>query len=403
MPERSVLQHAGKVFRTHRMSSRIQAITVSAIKEMSMLAMQYDDVIPFAWGLPSFVTPEHIRQASVKALLEKEDVGKYAPLPGLADLRKAIAATVKRKFDVTVNPMTETMVTVGGMEGLMDTLHAVLDPGDEVLLTTPGFSSHVEQVTLVGGVPVFVPLIEEKNWALDLKAFENTITPRTKAIILCNPSNPTGSLLSEEQVRGISAIALKYDLFVITDEPYNFLVYDGKPLFTFIQVPEMKPNLITICSLSKEYCMTGFRIGYIIAEEGIINQLQKPHDSTVISACTLAQYAAIEALTGPQDCAVYFRDELQKRRDIMCARLDVLKDFFSYAKPEGAYYIFPKLIGEHQDAIPLAMDILDKARVSVVPGDAFGPTGKGHVRLCFGTTEDKINQGFDRLEKYFKK
>jgi aminotransferase len=407
MPDRSVLQHTGKKFRTHKISKRIQDITVSAIKEMSMLAMQYDDVIPFAWGLPIFPTPENILKAVADATKDNKKIGMYAPLSGLPELRVAAAKTIARKFgeDAEPDPMTETLITVGAMEALMDTLMAIIDPEDEVILTTPGFSSHIEQVMLTGGTPIFVPLIEENQWTLDTNELKKAITPKTKAILICNPGNPTGNILSEEQIRTIANIALEHDLFIISDEPYNFLTYDGKQPFTFIQIPEIRKNLISIFSLSKEYCMTGFRIGYVVAEEGIINQLSKAHDSTVISAPTVSQIAAIEALTGPQDAPIYFRDELQKHRDIMCNRLDRLDKHFSYVKPTGAYYIFAKILDpgpdKPTDAIPLAVDILEKARVSIVPGDAFGPTGKNHVRFCFGTSPEQIEEGFNRLDKYF--
>ncbi|MEI6222114.1 MAG: pyridoxal phosphate-dependent aminotransferase [bacterium] len=401
MPSRSVLQHAGKDFRTHKMSKRIQSITVSAIKEMSMLAMQYDDVVPFAWGLPSFPTPEHILKATSEALLTDPKAGMYAPLPGIASLRQAAADTVKRKFGVDVEAQKEVLITVGAMEALIDVFQCILDPGDEVLMTTPGFASHIEQIILIGGVPVFVPLVEEEGWRLDIEELKKKISSKTKALILCNPVNPTGNLISEQQMREIAELAIQHDFFIVTDEPYNFLVYDHKQPFVFLQIPELKKNLISVFSLSKEYCMTGFRIGYVVAEEGVINQVAKAHDCTVISACTISQLAALAALNGPQDCATYFRDELQKRRDIMCERLDRLSHVFSYVKPEGAYYIFVKLVGSQRDAIPLAIDILEKVKVSIVPGDAFGSTGKGHFRFCFGTTEERIIEGFDRLDRYF--
>ncbi len=396
---RSALEMSGFAMRSKGISKRIQSVTISAIKEMMHLALSYPDAISLAQGTPDFATPAHIRDRVKYELDHNPNAGKYAPLAGLPALKEAIAEHLLRKRGIIANPQKELYVTMGAMEAIASAIMTIADQGDEVILLSPCFPSHITHIMLGEASPVYVRLDETRGWAFDINAFERAITPKTKAVVLCSPGNPTGTVLSEDDVRAISDSAEKHDFWVITDEPYDFLVYDGARFFSASQIPEIKNRLISCFSLSKEYAMTGWRVGYVYAEEGVINQMLKIHDAFAVSAATVSQYAALSALEGDQSVVKFFRDEFLLRRDLMRARLDRLPELFSYIKPGGAYYLFPKIIPQI-DEYAFAIRLLKEAGVVVVPGGAFGRGGEGHVRLCFAMSEDAINEAFDRIEKW---
>jgi len=396
---RSALEMSGFAMRSKGISQRIQSVSISAIKEMMHLALSYPDAISLAQGTPDFATPEHIRDRVKHELDHNPNVGKYAPLAGLPVLKEAIAEHLLSKRGIIANPQKELYVTMGAMEAIASAIMTIADSGDEVILLSPCFPSHITHTMLGEASPVYVRLDETRGWAFDINAFELAISPKTKAVVLCSPGNPTGNVLSEDAVRAIASVAEEHDFWVITDEPYDFLVYDDARFFSASQIPEIKNRLISCFSLSKEYAMTGWRIGYVYAEEGVINQMLKIHDAFAVSAATVSQYAALSALQGDQLIVEFFRDEFSRRRDLMCARLDRLSELFSYIKPGGAYYLFPKIIPE-TDEYAFAIRLLKEAGVVVVPGGAFGPGGEGHVRLCFAMSDDTINQAFDRIEKW---
>jgi aminotransferase len=288
---------------------------------------------------------------------------------------------------------------VGAMEGLTAGMLTVVDHGDEVILPSPNYASHIEQALLAEGVPVFVPLIES-DWQLDVEAIRRAITPRTRAIVLCNPHNPTGAHFREADLRAVAALACEHDFFVIADETYDFLVYDGRPHFSLAGLPELKDRLIATFSFSKKYAMTGWRVGYVYASEPVLDHIMKVHDAVAICAPTLSQHAALAALTGPQDCVDVVRETLRQRRDLTCSRLDRLSEHFSYVIPQGAYYLMARFLTPNIDSMTYALRLLNEARVITIPGSAFGPTGEGHIRLSFGGSEDDIHEAFDRIEAW---
>lgn len=402
MVTRSALEKAGIASRTDGISDRMKNIVVSPIKEIAILAAEIPDVIPFAWGIPFVDTPPHIREALKKALDKDHLIGRYSPSAGLPPLKQALAERLSKKYCITVNWKTEILVTAGAMEGLLDAVLTVVNPGDEVIITSPGFSSYTEQVMLAGGVPKYLPLDESKDWAVRLDLLPKLITKKTRAIMVNSPCNPTGSIFTQKELDAITEAALKYNLIVITDEPYNFLLYDDAKLPTLVNDERLRKNRISCFSFSKEYAMTGYRVGYVFAEEGMIRQMMKVHDAFVISAPRPSQIAALAAITGPQECVEELRKTLQDRRDRLCGHLDRMKKWFSYIKPKGAYYAFVKFRDGTADDIQLALNILNVAHISVVPGSAFGPEGKGHFRLCFGCTILEIDEGMGRLERWLK-
>ena len=402
--EHSVFEKIGKKFTTHRISERVRKMAVSAIKEMSLIAMDMPGAINLAWGLPSFETPLHIRQKISKEVMNNPDIGKYAPPPGIPLLKQKLAERLKVQKGIEIVPETEMIITAGGMQGLMMTWMTILEPGDEVLVTSPGFSSHYEQIGLAGGVPVGIPLVEEEGWRVDIDVFRKAVTKRTKALVIVNPANPTGTLFTEEDLRRLLALALDNDLFVVTDDPYEPYVYDGKKAFSLLSVPEAKNNVISCYSFSKEFAMTGWRVGWLLAEEGIVNQLLKVQDSFVICAPHISQLAAIYALEGTYDTTLAMIEELTYRRELICQRLNALPDLFHYQRPEGAYYIFPKIVPEYfHDSVDFCIKLLREANVVTVPGSAFGRTGESHIRISYCFTRDEIQQAFDRVEQWWAK
>ena len=218
-----------------------------------------------------------------------------------------------------------------------------------------------------------------------------------------SPSNPTGAIFSQNELDAIAETVLKHNLILITDQPYDFLLFDGAKLPTLVSDDRLRHNRISCFSFSKEYAMTGYRVGYVFAEEGMIRQMMKVHDAFIVSAPRPSQVAALAAVIGPQDCVEELRRTLEERRDRLCMHLDRMKKWFSYVKPRGTYYVLPKFLGANEDDVQLALDILNGAHISVVPGSAFGPHGKGHLRICFGCTLPEIDEGMKRLEEWLKK
>ncbi len=403
MSTRSALEASGKTFRTAGISRRVQQITISAIKEMPLLASRLKGCVSLGQGIPSFPTPPHIVDAVCRAMRDLPESGKYTLGPGMVRLRESISEALKREKGVHADPDRELCITVGAMEGLSAAILTVVDRGDEVILPSPNYASHIEQVLLAEGVPVFVPLKSE-NWQLDVEAMRRAVTPRTRAVILCNPHNPTGANFREQDLRALAALAVEHDLFVIADETYDFLTYDGEPHFSLAPLPELKDRIIATYSFSKKYAMTGWRVGYVYACEGLLDQIMKVHDAVAICAPTVSQVAALAALEGPQECVAQIRAALEHRRDLMCSRLDRLSDHFRYVKPRGAYYLMARsLIEGASSSMTLALRLLNEARVITIPGAAFGPEGENHIRFSFGGHEEEIQEALDRVERWLQR
>ena len=383
-------------------SNRINQIKKSAIHEMTRLSKQYDDVAFLSWAKPTTGTPKHINDAVIEAI-NKGLTGGYSQSEGLPELREEIVKKLKRDNHIEANT-SQIIVTVGAIEGLAASVLTTIDPGDEVILPTPTYSTHITQVRLASGIPVLVPLNEDNNFALDIEAIKKAITPKTKAIMFCTPSNPTGTVFPENTLRELGKIALEHHLTVITDEAYEYFTFDNARHFSIASIPELRKNVITNYTFTKTYAMTGWRIGYIHADEEMITQIKKAHIPLAICAPVASQYAAIAALKGSQECVKEFRLHYLNARNLMCERLDKLDSVFEYNKPEGSYLMFPKILGEQgNDSITFSKNLLKEVRVSTTPGIAFGLTGENHIRLSFCVPEEMINKAFDRMENYFRK
>jgi aminotransferase len=353
-----------------------------------------------SWAKPTAGTPEHIREGAIEAI-RKGYVGGYSENSGLPSLREAIVEKLKRDNQVEAN-ISQILVTVGAIEGLSAAIMAIIDPGDEVLLFSPTYSTHIRQVVIASGRPILIPTIEEEGFALDFDAIKKAITPKTKAIFCCSPNNPTGTVFSKEELCELAALALQNNLTIITDEAYEYFVYDGHEHFSIASIPEMRKHVISCYTFTKTYAMTGWRIGYLHADESLIPQITKAHIPFAICAPVVSQYAALTALEGPQDCVLEFRAHYLAARNLMCERLDELNSIFAYQKPNGSYLMFPKiLLEEGKDSMAFCKNLLKNGRVSTTPGIAFGPTGEGHLRLSFCVSLEEINKAFDRIKILF--
>ena len=381
-------------------SRRVSEMQKSAIHEMTRLSREVEDVAFLSWAKPTTDTPEHIKKAATRAIRDGL-VGGYSENAGLPELREEIVKKLGRDNNVDAD-VSQILVTVGAIEGLFDAVMAVIDPGDEVILPTPTYSTHIRQVVTASGKPVLVPAIEEEGFTLDIEGIRKAITPRTRAIMYCTPSNPTGTVFSREQQTRLAEVALENGLMIITDEAYEYFTYDGNEHFSVASIPEMRKNVISCYTFTKTYAMTGWRVGYLHADEALIPQINKVHIPCAICAPVVSQYAALAALQGSQECVAGFREHYLSARDLMCERLDRLPSVFEYKKPGGSYLMFPRiLLDEGKDSTAFCMSLLKEAKVSATPGVAFGPTGESHMRLSFCVPEETINKAFDRMEEYF--
>lgn len=386
--------------RTGLVSDRVGRIPPSAIHEMTRLSMQVKDPVSLSWAKPAAGSPEHINEAACEAI-KAGLVSGYSGSIGLPELREAIVEKLRRDNNIEADP-SEVLVTVGAIEGLNAAVMALLDPGDEVLIPSPNYSTHAQQVLLASAIPVYVPTIEKEGFRLDIDAFRKAVTKRTKAIMFCTPGNPTGAVFEEEELRALGKIALENELAIIVDESYEYFTFDGTRHFSLASIPELKERTISCFTFTKTYAMTGWRIGYVLATTELVTQMLKAHIPFCICAPVVSQYAALGALRGPQDCVEEFRGKYLDLRDLTCKRLDGLSSVFEYQKPKGSYCMFPKILHkEGSDSLSFCKKLLLEGGVSTTPGVAFGPTGEGHLRITFCDSKEAINKAFDRMERYF--
>lgn len=384
------------------LSSVVSAIEVSAIKRIQLLANTKKDVISLAQGTPSFFTPEHIKKAAIDAI-QNNLSDKYTPGFGIAPLRAAIVKKVKKQNGLDVKP-ENILVGHGAIEINLAVFMTILNPGDEMIILTPDYASHITQakIAMHGGIPVSVPLDETPNgWVLNPQRLEKAVTKKSKLILICNPCNPTGKVYSREELKEVARIAAKHNLYIVTDEMYEDFVYDGREHVSIGSFPEVKDLTISIFGLSKSYSMTGWRIGYMVASERLVNEVFKIHDSMVTCPTAVSQYAAIAALEGSKDKVWEFKKAYDKRRKICMEELQKT-DKLQVSIPQGAYYILPKII-KPVDDFKLCFEMVEKAGVALVPGSAFGKGGESHVRISFCFEDEQIREGLKRFVSYINK
>lgn len=383
-------------------SHRVSSIAISAIKEMAMRSVRVEGAASLTWGVPTFRTPAHIRDAVAWEMQRDTEIGKYSLPDGLPELRRAIAETHAKTAGRAIDPDREVLVTAGNIQGLNTLFHVLLEDGDEVIVTDPGFASHIQQIQLCGGVPVYWTMNEDEGWTLDADALSGLVTERTKAIVLVSPSNPTGRILRETALRRVGEVARERNLLILIDDPYSHFVYDDSPgLFDLAACPELAGHVAYLFSFSKAHAMSGWRMGFMVLPEALKHEALKVQDATIICPPRISQVAALAALTQPAVHLPAFRGTLARRRALICERLDAVPHVFSYCRPEGAYYVFPEIVADHADSLDFSLTLLDQAKVTVTPGRAFGPTGEHHVRMAFCVEDETINTAFDRIEAHF--
>jgi len=389
-------------FITDIVSTNVHQSSISAIKDMAMLSARIEGAASLTWGLPSFRTPEYIRRGVKQYLDEDLDAGKYTLTDGLPELRELVVAEHKKKTGIDVDADENVMICAGNMQSLNTLFHTMLDPGDEIILTDPCFASHIQQINLFSGKPVYWPLDENNNWSLDIDLLADLITDKTQAIVLVSPSNPTGKIFSKDELIRVGEIARSHNILIIIDDPYSDFVYDNSDkYFNLASVKELKDHLVYLYSFSKSYAMSGWRLSYMVMPAELKREALKVHDATMICAPRISQLAGMVALSQPSDHIQEFQTILHSRRELICQRLDNIPHVFANQKPEGAYYVFPEIMASHTNSKEFAIDLLNKTRVAVTPGSAFGPSGEHHVRMAYCVDEDTINLAFDRIENYF--
>ncbi|MHB1162422.1 MAG: pyridoxal phosphate-dependent aminotransferase, partial [Chloroflexota bacterium] len=336
-------------------------------------------------------------RAAAKAALDRGET-HYSLNLGAEDLRGAIAERESRKRGFQVDPATEIIVTIGGVEALYLAMQTVLNPGDEVLIPDPGFMVYGSQPMACDARPVPYPLRFENGFYPDLAEVESLITPRTKLLVINSPGNPTGQLFTGEVLEGFAALAEKHDLLVLTDEVYDTIVYDNRETISFASLPGMKDRTITVNSFSKVYAMTGWRLGYAVAHPALIQGMMKLHQILAAAAPTMLQSGAVAALEGDQGFIDEMVTEYQGRRDLIVELLNQVPGF-RCLKPEGAFYIFPDIRGTGMSSMELCEFLLKTAKVGCVPGGTFGANGEGFVRISYATSREKLEEAGKRMAK----
>ena len=377
-------------------------ISLSPIKEMELRASRIPGVVSLAQGIPNFDTPEPITRY-VNEKIASGVCSRYSLPPGLLHLREAIAETLL-DAGMRYDPQTEIIVSCGAIEAISATLLATLEPGEEVIVPAPGYASYAEAIRIAHGVARFVPLIEEENWALDTEAISKAVNRRTKAILYANPNNPTGTIYTRVQLEALAELAVRHGLLLIADEVYKDFVYTDDELFTPATIEAVRDHVVRVFSFSKAYGMTGWRVGFLHSAADNVREILKVHDALVTCAPVTAQYGAIAALGLGDELIAPFRSEFRERRDRTLRYLDALSSVLDYQKPNSSYFVFPRVkdtVRLARDSRSLAIDILEKARVALVPGVAFGPPGESHLRLSYSRASQDIDVAFERLNDYF--
>jgi len=369
--------------------------TIAMNDKAKQLAAEGHSVIGLAGGEPDFDTPAHIVEAAVKAI-EKGETRYAAPSKGIRPLLEAIAAKMESDNKVRLDPMSDIIVTPGGKLALFLALKAMLDPGDEVLIPAPYWVSYPSITTMVGGVPITVETSSDDNYRLRIEHLREHISPRSKALIINSPSNPTGHMLSSEEIEAVATLALEEDLYIISDEIYGKLNFDGRPAISLSSIADIADRVIVINGMSKAYAMTGWRLGWLAGPTELIGVAGKFNSQTATSAATFTQIAAVAALNGPQDCVEMMRQSYQARRDFIVDAFNSIPNM-SHPDIEGAFYAFPKVDETSKTSEEVANIILDEAVVVGVPGSAFGITKDAHIRFSFAEDMNKLREAVDRI------
>jgi aminotransferase len=380
------------------LARHVVSLRPSGIRKFFDIVATMKDVISLGIGEPDFVTPPPIIEAGIRALNAGET--HYTSNAGILELRQAVAEYIQQAYGVSYDPKGEVVITVGVSEALYLTMTALLNPGEEVIVPTPCFVSYQAEVILAGGVPVELPTYVQDGFQVTPDALRAAITPRTKAILLGYPNNPTGAVYTREVLVEIARIAEEHDLVVISDELYDQLVY-GVQHVCFPSLPGMRQRTILLGGFSKNYAMTGWRAGFACGQEEIIKGLVRIHQYTIMSAPTMSQMAALEALKNGHEYVVKMRDEYDRRRKLIVNGLNSLG--LPTFEPKGAFYAFPNIAVTGMDDETFAQKLLEEERVACVPGSSFGAGGEGYVRCSYATSYEKLEEALRRMEHFMQR
>ncbi len=379
-------------------AKKVQAVPPSGIRRFFDIAATMDDVISLGIGEPDFTTPPAIVRAGIASLEAGET--HYTSNSGILALRQALADHLERLYGVSYDPETELLITVGVSEALYLALAATVDPGDEVIVPEPCFVSYKPEVLFAGGVPVVVPTSAENDFQVLAGQIEAVITPRTKALLIGYPNNPTGAVMARERLLEVAQVAAKHDLLVISDEIYDRLVY-GVEHTCFSSLPGMRDRTILLGGFSKAYAMTGWRIGYAAAPVEVLGAMRKVHQYTIMSAPTTAQFAALEALKHGEEAVQEMRARYDRRRRLIVDGLNSIG--LTCFEPRGAFYAFPSIAATGLSDEEFSEQLLREEKVACVPGSAFGACGAGHVRCSYATAYDQIEQALERMARFARR
>lgn len=382
---------------SERISTVVQGIPPSGIRRFFDLVAEMKGVISLGVGEPDFVTPWHVREACIYSL--EKGYTMYTSNWGLLELREEICRHLFKFYGVKYEPRDEVLVTVGVSEGLDLALRAIIQPGDEVLITEPCYVSYTPCTVMAGGVPVPLQTTAENDFRLTAQQVEDAVTPRTKALVLCYPNNPTGATMSREELLEIARVVEKHDLIVISDEVYDQLTYAGKHT-CFAELPGMRDRTILLNGFSKAYAMTGWRMGYACGHREIIAAMTKIHQYTMLCAPITAQKAALEALqNGCEEMKKMVNSYDQRRRLVLKGFAEIGLPCF---EPRGAFYAFPSIRHTGLTSEEFAERLLMEARVAVVPGEVFGSNGAGHIRCSYASSVENLTEAIERIGKFLR-
>lgn len=379
-------------------TEKVKQIKPSGIRKFFDIVSEMPDAISLGVGEPDFDTPWHIREEGIRSL--KAGKTFYTSNAGLMPLRQEISRYIEDRLQLTYDPASEIMVTVGGSEAIDIAFRTVLEPGDEVIIPEPAFVSYVPCVQLAGGVPVTIPLKAENAFRLKPRELEAAITPKTKVLLLSYPNNPTGAIMEKEDLEALLGIIEKHDLLVTSDEIYSELTYNSRHV-SIASLPGMRKRCVVINGFSKSYAMTGWRLGYALAPKEIMEQMVKLHQFAIMSSPTTSQYAAVSALKNGNSDVMEMRLAYDQRRRFLLHEMERLQ--IPCFEPRGAFYIFPDISEFGMSSEEFATELLREEKVAVVPGSAFGDCGEGFIRISYAYSIEELKAALARIEAFLKK
>ena len=382
----------------NRLSQAAQNARPSGVRRMFELAKRYPDAINLTLGEPGFATPRHIVEAGIRGLDDGKT--KYTPNAGIRELREAIAWKLKRENGIECDPEKNLIVTAGATQALMLAMVTLVNPGDEVIIQGPNWPDYMGQIDMVNAKTVYAPVNESNGFRMTADIIEPLITEKTKLIVINSPSNPTGGVLDFDDLQKIAELVKKYKVFLISDEPYEKLVYDGFTQRSIGSIPGLEDYVLTVNSLSKTFAMTGFRVGYICANETIVSNLVKLHENMIASIPEPMQLAAVEAIRNGEADVKRMVESYDRNRHLIVDGLNRINGF-SCLCPKGAFYVFPNVAAFGRSSDETAEYILEKTHVVTSPGSAFGPYGEGYLRICYASEYDRLREALDRMERAF--